>query len=46
MCKYKYEKVTRDFNNWAFGLGNIYSIEDYRQIINSKAANVWQYIRY
>lgn len=34
MYKYEYESVRCDFDGWSFGSGNVYSIEDYRSIID------------
>ena len=36
MYKYEYETVSCDIDGWGFGAGNIYSIEDYRSIINKR----------
>ena len=35
MYKYEYETVSCDFGGWGFGSGNIYSIEDLRQLVYS-----------
>ncbi len=44
MFKYEYETVCCDFGGWgAFG-GNVYSIEDYRSIINSRAEQGWRFV--
>ena len=48
MYKYEYETVRCDFGGWGWGLGsgNIYSIEDYRSIINKRAEQGWRYVGY
>ena len=40
MFKYEYETVSCDF----LGSGNIYSIEDYRSIINKRAEQGWRFV--
>ena len=44
MYKYEYETISCDFGGWGFGSGNIYSIEDYRSIIDERAAKGWRYV--
>ena len=44
MYKYEYETVSCEFGGWGFGSGNIYSIDDYRSIINKRAENGWRYV--
>ena len=46
MYKYEYETVSCDFGGWGLGSGNIYSIEDYRSIINKRAELGWRYVGY
>ena len=46
MYKYEYETVSCDFGAWGLGSGNIYSIEDYRSIINKRAEQGWRYVGY
>ena len=46
MYKYEYETIRCDFGGWGFVAGNIYSIEDYRTIINERAKNGWRYVGY
>ena len=47
MYKYEYETVTYDLGGWGFGSGNVYSIvEDYRSIIEKRAAEGWRYAGY
>ena len=46
MYKYEYETVSCDFGGWGFGSGNVYSIEDYRSIINKRAEDGWRYVGY
>ena len=43
MYKYEYESVNCDFGGWEFGAGNIYSIDNYRSIIDKRAENGWRY---
>lgn len=43
MYKYEYETVSVDFGGWGFGAGNIYSIEDYRCIIDERAREGWRF---
>ena len=44
MYKYEYETVSCDFGGWGLGSGNIYSIGDYRSIIDERAAKGWRYV--
>jgi len=44
MYKYEYETVTCEFSQWGLGAGNVYSIGDYRSIIDSRAADGWRYV--
>ncbi len=44
MFKYEYETVSYDFGGWGLGSGNIYSIEDYRPIIDKRAAQGWRFV--
>lgn len=44
MYRYEYETVSFDFGGWGIGSGNIYSIEDYRTIIDKRAADGWRYV--
>ena len=44
MYKYEYETVEVDFGGWGFGSGNVYSIEDYRPMIDKRAADGWRYV--
>ena len=37
MYKYEYETIRCELGGWGFGSGNIYSIDDYRSIINRRA---------
>ena len=46
MCRYEYETVSCDFEGWGFGSGNVYSIEEYRSIINKRASSGWRYVGY
>lgn len=44
MYKYEYETVYFDFGGWGFGSGNVYEIEEYRSIIDKRAASGWRYV--
>lgn len=44
MYKYEYETVSCDLGGWGFMGGNVYSIEDYRPIIDARARNGWRYV--
>ena len=44
MYRYEYETVSFDFGGWGIGSGNIYSIEDYRSIINKRAEHGWRFV--
>lgn len=46
MYKYEYEKVSCDFGGIGLFNGNIYRIEDYKQIIEERAKNGWRYVGY
>ena len=44
MYKYDYETVSCEFGGWGIGSGNIYGIGDYREIINTRAAEGLRYV--
>ncbi|MBQ7897381.1 MAG: DUF4177 domain-containing protein [Clostridia bacterium] len=44
MYKYEYETVSYDLGGWGLGSGNVYTIEDYRTIIDKRAEDGWQYV--
>lgn len=44
MYKYEYEKVICELGRWGVFSGNVYSIEDYRTIIEERAKNGWRYV--
>ena len=44
MYRYEYETVNCDFGGWGLSAGNIYSIDNYRVIINRRAENGWRYV--
>ena len=46
MYKYEYEKISCDFSGIGLFNGNIYRIEDYKQIIEERANNGWRYVGY
>jgi len=43
MYKYEYEKVIFELTRGVFS-GNVYSIEDYKTIIEERAKNGWRYV--
>ncbi len=44
MYKYEYETIICDFEGWGLVAGNIYSIGDYRAIIDRRAKDGWRFI--
>lgn len=44
MFIYEYETVCCEFGGWGLGSGNIYSIDDYRSIINERASQGWRFV--
>ncbi len=44
MYRYEYETVSCDFRGWGLGSGNVYRIEDYRSVIDKRAADGWRYV--
>lgn len=44
MYTYEYETVKYDIDGWGLGAGNVYSIEDYRSLINKRAQNGWRFV--
>ena len=46
MYRYEYETVSCEFSGWGPGSGNLYSIEDYRRVINLRAQAGWRYVGY
>ena len=44
MYQYEYETVSADFDAWGFGAGNLYSIENYRAVIDKRAKDGWRYV--
>jgi len=46
MYNYEYEKVVCELGGWGVFNGNVYSIEDYRTIIEERAKNGWRYVGY
>ena len=41
MYRYEYEAISCDFGGWGLGSGNVYDIEDYRSLIDQRAAHGW-----
>jgi hypothetical protein len=46
MYKYEYEKVDCSLSGWGIGGGNVYEIDDYKSVINRRAASGWRYVGY
>lgn len=46
MYKYEYETVRCNLGGWGFSAGNIYSIGDFRSIIDKRAEAGWRYVGY
>ena len=44
MYKYEYEKVIIEFSGFGLFNGNVYGIEDYRNIIDKRASEGWRYV--
>ena len=44
MYTYEYEKVIIEFSGFGLINGKIYGIEDYKDIINSRAKDGWRYV--
>lgn len=44
MYRYEYETINCDFGGWGLSAGNIYSVDNYRAIINRRAENGWRYV--
>ena len=46
MFKYEYETVNCSMDGWGVFSGNVYTIEDYRSVIDAKAKEGWRYVGY
>ena len=46
MYRYEYETVSCDLDGWGLVAGVVYSIDDYRSIIQKRAATGWRYVGY
>ena len=46
MYKYEYEAVSCRFGDWGMFDGKVYEIDDYRSIIDRRAAEGWRYVGY
>ena len=46
MYRYEYETGSCEFSGWGLGSGNVYCIDDYRSIIDRRAAEGWRYVGY
>ena len=46
MYRYEYETVTCQLDGWGLGGGNVYSVGNYRDMINERAKNGWRYVGY
>lgn len=44
MYTYEYEKVIIEFSGFGLINGNVYGIEDYKDIINKRAEDGWRYV--
>lgn len=44
MYTYEYEKVIIEFSGFGLLNGNVYGIEEYRDIIEKRASTGWRYI--
>ena len=44
MYKYEYETVEYSLGGWGLGAGNVYAIDDYRKIIDKRAADGWRFV--
>lgn len=46
MYQYEYEKVICEFNGYGLFNGNVYGIDDYKSIIETRAKEGWRYVGY
>ena len=46
MYRYEYVSISCMFDGWGMFNGNVYSIEEYQSIINSRAEAGWRYVGY
>lgn len=46
MFQYEYESIRCDFTGLGFFSGNVYELEDYRQVIDQRARDGWRYVGY
>lgn len=46
MFRYEYEKVRCDFTGLGLFAGNVYELENYRQVIDQRARDGWRYVGY
>lgn len=44
MYIYEYERVSSNISGWGMISGNRYGTEEYKQIINRRAAEGWRYV--
>ena len=44
MYIYEYETVYYELGGWGLGSGNIYEIDNYREIIDRRAAEGWRFV--
>ena len=44
MYKYEYETVIIEFSGFGLINGNVYKIDEYKDIINKRASEGWRYI--
>ena len=46
MYQYDYETVSCTLGGWGLGAGNVYSVENYRAVIEKRARQGWRYVGY
>ena len=44
MYHYEYESVEFVFGGWELGRGNVFKIDDFREIIKKRAEAGWRYV--
>ena len=44
MYKYEYENIICDINGFGPFSGNIYVMEDYKEVIETRSQNGWRYV--
>ncbi len=46
MYQYEYEKVCCELGGWGVLSGNVYSIDDFKSIIDQRAKDGWRFVCY